>query len=307
MLRIIILLSMAMLFGCAEEADERAVGQGSLTIAPNAHALRVGDTFKVMHEYLDSRGELQNVDIAWSSSNPAVASIAVDGTLSAVGIGQAQISAETSTEKAGTTKSNIALFSVVANSAAPATIEITSSASTLLIGKTLQLSAKVKTVDGLEISDAVVSWQSSNENIATVSNTGLLSALTAGSINITAQVNGLSSPIFATVIRQEGQTRLANFESVAHTTRGTATIQSNEHGKLELTFSSEFKTDSGPRLEVFLSKGAKPTASDINLGPLKSIQGAQTYLVPDSISIIDYDWVVVYCTDFSVTFGNGMF
>lgn len=307
MLRIIILLSMAMLVACAEEADERAVGQGSLTIAPTTHALRVGETFIFEYKYTDSRGDVQNIDIAWSSSDPAVANIAADGTIRAVGIGQAQISAETSTEKAGTTKSNVALFSVVANSTVPATIEIQSSASTLTIGNTLQLSAKVKTVDGLEISDTVISWQSSHESIATVSNAGLINALAAGNINITAHVDGLSSPNHEIVIRQEGQTRLANFESVAHTTRGTAAIKSNEQGKLELTFSSEFKTDAGPRLEVFLSKGPKPTASDINLGPLKSIQGAQTYSVPDSISIVDYDWVVVYCTDFSVTFGNGMF
>lgn len=71
---------------------------------------------------------------------------------------------------------------------------------------------------------------------------------------------------------------------------------------------ANFKTDSGPDLKVYLSKDpqGKIDAQEtgvLDLGPLKSTSGEQSYPVPSGEKLSSYKSVVIWCKQFSVNFG----
>jgi thymidine phosphorylase len=64
-----------------------------------------------------------------------------------------------------------------------------------------------------------------------------------------------------------------------------------------------FKTDSGPDLRVYVSKSTS-NSDFIEVGKLKSTSGNFYYAIDGSVNNIDYKYVLIWCEDFSVLFGN---
>lgn len=100
------------------------------------------------------------------------------------------------------------------------------------------------------------------------------------------------------------------FHSVAHETRGTATILDVGSGKRILRL-TDFSTSNGPDVRVYLV--AAPDASDnetvsragfVELGALKGNQGDQNYEVPASVDLGKYRAVTIWCYRFSVNFAT---
>ena len=90
-----------------------------------------------------------------------------------------------------------------------------------------------------------------------------------------------------------------DFVSDAHTTTGVASIN-NSKTTLSLT---NFKTDDGPKLLVYLSTD-KNSTDFVNLGDLKAISGNQNYAIPSNTDLDKYNIVSIWCVDFSVSFGH---
>jgi hypothetical protein len=70
------------------------------------------------------------------------------------------------------------------------TVIIEADDSEVAVGGTLQLQATAYDDDGDEITGRPVEWTSSNRNVATVSSSGLLTGVSPGSVNITAEIGG---------------------------------------------------------------------------------------------------------------------
>ncbi len=68
------------------------------------------------------------------------------------------------------------------------------------VGQTLQLTATVLDAQGLPIVGMVIAYASSNASVATVSGTGLVTALAQGTTTITATVAGKSASVKVTVV-----------------------------------------------------------------------------------------------------------
>ena len=90
-----------------------------------------------------------------------------------------------------------------------------------------------------------------------------------------------------------------SFVSDAHPTSGTATVNENI-SNLSLT---NFKTDKGPKLLLYLSTEVD-SKEYINLGDLKGLNGDYNYAIPAGTDVGKYKYVVVWCIDFSVSFGH---
>ena len=87
----------------------------------------------------------------------------------------------------------------------------------------------------------------------------------------------------------------------AHTVSGTATAYDNGGSKTIVL--DPFSTQNGPDLKVYLS--TDPNATDyINLGPLKSTMGKQSYPVAGMPDLTAYRFVLIWCEQFSVLFGK---
>ena len=115
-----------------------------------------------------------DTSFTWTSSNTNVATVATDGTVTAVSTGTASVRATASTSRA----SNSANVTV-------AKVTISYSGEPLFIGGTEQFNVS-STYSG----DTSFTWQSSNSNIVSVSANGTVTAVALGSVTITATGNG---------------------------------------------------------------------------------------------------------------------
>jgi len=95
------------------------------------------------------------------------------------------------------------------------------------------------------------------------------------------------------------ETPTGDFVSDAHPTSGMVSVN-NDKSILTLT---NFKTDDGPKLLLYLSTDVD-SKEFVNLGDLKGIEGDFDYEIPVNTDLATYKYVVVWCVDFSVSFGH---
>src|SRR6516165_5343443 len=101
-----------------------------------------------------------------------------------------------------------------------------------------------------------------------------------------------------------------SFHSVAHGTKGTASIYQLEDGKRILRLAN-FETSNGPDVHVYLiaanDAGDSETvkkAGFLELGSLKGNIGDQNYDIPSDADLARYRAVTIWCKRFSVNFGT---
>ena len=92
---------------------------------------------------------------------------------------------------------------------------------------------------------------------------------------------------------------LGSFVSDTHPTSGECVVN-NDISNLSLT---NFKTDDGPKLLLYLSTEVD-SKDFVNLGDLKGLEGNFNYSIPANTDVKKYKYVVVWCVDFSVSFGH---
>ena len=149
------------------------VTASSITLNVEDMTLLVGQSDK-----LTATVEPQNTTdstISWKSDNEAIATVGTDGTVTAVSVGTANITA-TCGEATATCK-------VTVNPVTASSITLNVEDMTLLVGQSDKLTA---TVEPQNTTDSTISWKSDNEAIATVSADGTVTAVSVGTANITA-------------------------------------------------------------------------------------------------------------------------
>lgn len=129
--------------------------------------------------------------VTWATSDPAIAGIGESGMVTGAAAGQATITA-TSEGKSGST-------TVTVTTAPVASVEVVPNPSSVLLGQTAQLTPVLRAENGDELSGRQVAWASSNETIATVSETGLVRGVAVGEATITATSEGQSGSTALTV------------------------------------------------------------------------------------------------------------
>src|SRR3989441_622327 len=80
-----------------------------------------------------------------------------------------------------------------------ASVTVTPGTASLTVGQTVQLTATPRDANGNPLTGRAISWSSSNNNIATVNGSGLVTGVTAGSVTITATSEGQSGTASITV------------------------------------------------------------------------------------------------------------
>lgn len=100
------------------------------------------------------------------------------------------------------------------------------------------------------------------------------------------------------------------FHSVAHETKGVASIYQSPDGKKTLRL-SDFQTSNGPDVQVYLvaadDAGDNDTvtrAGFVPLGALKGNVGDQNYEVPGDVDLSKYKAVTIWCRRFGVNFAT---
>ena len=128
--------------------------------------------------------------VSWSSSNSAVATVSSSGVVTAVKEGSATITAAAGGKQAKCT------VTVKKGVVAVTGITLSQTSLSLEVGKTATLTATVQPSDA---TDKTVSWSSSNSAVATVSSSGVVTAVKEGSATITASAGGKQATCTVTV------------------------------------------------------------------------------------------------------------
>ena len=141
----------------------------TVTVSPTSISLPAGGSTKLTASASDGSS------VTWSSNKTSVATVSSSGNVTAVGAGTATITA--------TTKSGASASCTVTVSS---TISVSSvslpSSTTVSMGKTVQLSP---TISPSTATNKNVTWKSSNESVAKVSSSGVVTGVAVGSANIT--------------------------------------------------------------------------------------------------------------------------
>ncbi len=271
-----------------------------IAITPEVVALEVGKTATLQAAYYDSLGNrVSPLAFTWMSSDPATVLIDAQGIATALKPGQAHITAQ-----ARNVTSAAALLTVVADPNQVATVEVSPASSMLALGSTQQFTALVRNLNGAVLSGKTLSWRSSDATVASVNANGLVTALASGETNIFAEVESVKS--LGAMVNVVSTSRTGTFTknpSTSYNVSGTATLERQAAGALVLNFGSNFSSSNGPGLEVFLSTTKTVGANSVNLGRLQRTTGAQSYNVPNSVTLTSHEWVIIHCVPFNVTFG----
>lgn len=85
--------------------------------------------------------------------------------------------------------------------AAVASVEVTAATDTLIaLGRTAQLNVSVKDANGNALTGRTVTWQSSDQAVATVTTSGLVTSVAAGDVTITATSEGVAGSVRMRVV-----------------------------------------------------------------------------------------------------------
>jgi YVTN family beta-propeller protein len=184
----------------------------TVTVTPPASTLgSIGETLQLTATATDANGTtVSGLPVTWSSSNATVASVSTTGLVTAVANGGPVTITATEGGKSGT--ATVTVAQVVASvDVTPPTFTLTA------LGATAQLTASPLDATGHLMAGAAT-WSSSDITIATVSASGLVTAVANGSATITATVGTKSGTSLGTVAQVAA--------SVAITTQPSATVQS---------------------------------------------------------------------------------
>jgi uncharacterized protein YjdB len=169
-----------------------SVPVASVDVTPTSATINENGTVQLTATPKDASGNpLAGRAVTWSSNNTAVATVSTSGLVTGKVAGSATITA-TSEGKTGTSAITVLRPPVASVTVAPA-------ATSVQVGSSVQLTATPKDANGNPLSGRVVTWGSSDNAIATVNGTGLVSGAAAGAATITATSEGQSGTSAITV------------------------------------------------------------------------------------------------------------
>lgn len=153
----------------------------SVTVSPSTLSLNVGASANLSATVLPSNAT--NKSLTWSSSDTSVATVSQTGRVTAVGTGTATIRA-TATD--GSNKYGTCAVTVTSSDVPVTGVSVTPSTLNLSVGGSATLVASVRPTNA---TDKSVTWTSINPAVATVSSSGVVTAIGVGTTNVTVRTN----------------------------------------------------------------------------------------------------------------------
>ena len=151
----------------------------SISVSETEANIETGKTLELMVTIAPD--DARNKTVTWSSSDETVATVSQEGTVTAVKAGEATITAATNDGTELTASCKITVTPKLATS-----IKLDKERLEMEAGATETLKATVLPEDA---GDRTVTWSSSDETVATVSQEGTVTAVKAGEATITATTN----------------------------------------------------------------------------------------------------------------------
>ena len=164
---------------------------GSVTVTPSTATLFPGNPVQLIATLADGQGNRVFFrQVTWSSDQPSVATVSAAGLVTAVAPGSATITAGAG-GKSGT--ASVVVLTPVAS------VQVTPLFDTIATGGTVQFTAVPKDAAGNPLTGRAVGWSSFNATVATITSTGVATAVAVGGTSIIASVENASGSATLTV------------------------------------------------------------------------------------------------------------
>ena len=277
----------------------------------STHALGTNATLQLEITALNVNGNPTDADgnYSYSSDNELVATINSTGLISGIETGQVNIQVI-----ALGVDTIIIPVNVVGDPNAVATVEISGSKTMLMTNESTTLTIAVKNINGDDIENPTITWNSSNESILTVDANGKVTAISEGTAEVTATVDGIMSNAFEIMVMDvTSQMRTAILERIDYDTEGTAILELTSDNELKLVF-QDFNSPDAVRLPgvvVYLSNSLDASDAKNNgleIGPVPQTSGNFTMTINSSDPATDfaqYDYVFLICKPYTIAYGGG--
>ncbi len=215
--------------------DVKVEGANGINLSKSSLTMQKGETKQISATITPE--STKNKNLIWTSSNHDVVRVDSSGNITAVATGIATVRVQTSDK----TKYAECIVTVV--DADAESVSLNTENVTLVRGSTNQLTATVLPIDA---SDKSVTWSSASNGIATVSSTGLITAVGIGVTTVTVEtVNDKTATCEVTVVAPSVDTITisgANTVDIGSTTQLTVANASGETtgevSSLDLVWSS---------------------------------------------------------------------
>ena len=168
----------------------------SVSVSVASSSIAVGDSTQATATLRDRRGRLVTGSVTWSSSNSSVATVSSTGMVRGVGAGAASIVA-TRGYRSGS--AGVTVTQPATSTAPVASVSVALASNSLIVGGSTQATATERDASNIVLTGRTVTWSSGSPSIATVSSSGLVTAVAAGTTNIIASSEGVTGSASLTV------------------------------------------------------------------------------------------------------------
>src|SRR2546423_9686962 len=168
----------------ADDLSADAARVAAVAVSFGSNPIAVGATTLATAVLTNSEGRPINRTVTWTSGNPAVATVSAAGIVTGVAEGTASITAARSDKTGSATITVTALSATGTTRVAKVTVSLV--AGSLSPGQSTQATATTYDSTNNVLAGRTISWSSSNAAVATVSTSGLVTALAAGTSQIIA-------------------------------------------------------------------------------------------------------------------------
>lgn len=197
----------------------------------------------------------------------------------------------------------------------PEQLRITNKIDSLRLGDSYQFEVMFFNNIGQQ-EEQTVSWSTSNANVISVTQTGLVTGLQEGSATITASVTlPDKAPVeeaFEIVVAdqttevEETSNRSGSIKTTSsYLLTGDFTF-SAEGNNIILSFDESYAASSAlPGLYVYLTNNPNTVTDAYEIGMVSTFSGAHSYEIPAEVGIDTYNYLLYYCKPFRVKVGDG--
>lgn len=302
-----------------------------IRITSSIRSVPVGKLITFEASYFNNVGmPVEEATIVWISSNPEILSVDTKGQGNTLKEGRVIITAQIITEE-GTTLSDTLTVAITSNvileeieeelpveepqeetmTLSP-TLEIINRIAEITAETSYQFEVAFTNEKGNVGSPTALTWMSSDETIIKIDPNGTITAVSAGTATITVSFSHSNTTLIdLNVIRvnalekEETTSFEGNLETKSgYTLEGSFTFSKTDDGIL-LALGDDYKASSTlPGLYVYLSNNTNTTAQAYEIAAVKIFSGAHSYLLPSSIGIKDYQYILYWCKPFNVKVGE---
>ena len=180
---------------CGAPLEPDSSGVDRIVLTPTSASVQAGETVTLSALVLDVGGNaMRDRKVNWASENAAIGTVSQSGVVTGVSSGVVNIAASSGG------KSSNAAITVTARPVS--LVRITPGSATIPVTGSITLQVEALDASGSPVLGRPVSWTSSNETFAVVSASGVVAGIAAGSVTISATIDGRTGTAAITVAPQ---------------------------------------------------------------------------------------------------------